>query len=178
MFQAVNVITQPAIRVDDALLVYLVRQLLEKPHTSWSKEDAGCVLSLLKNRNCFILGGCSEESVSQWLAFNREWEAYEDEHSGVEALFDSSSQKVDVDPPIVCFTFPVAGAPPGFAAAVAATDVNVGLLPVACSDGSASSTVFITRSTETAHYFAGRMRALFPTVFGHTMNARGPPFAW
>ena len=136
------------------------------------------MISLLKNRNTFILGGCSEESVVLWLKFYNEWESFEDEHPDAEAQFDSSSQMVDVDPPVVCFTFPVAGPPAGFAAAVLATDPNVGVIPAACSDGSASSTLFVTRTAETAHFFAGRMRGLFPTVLAHTLNARGPPFAW
>ena len=169
---------QAAIRVEDERVVRLIRPLLEKPRSSWSKEDAANVLSLLQNRNCVILGGCSGESIAQWLKFYREWEAYEDEHPGVEAVFDSCSQEVDADPPVVCFTFPAAGPPAGFATAVAATDANVGVLAVRCSDGTVSSTLFTTRTMETAHFFAGRMRGLFPAVFSHTMNARGPPFGW
>jgi hypothetical protein len=169
---------QTALHVSDSNVVGLIHPLLGKPRSSWSKDEVAKIISLLKNRNCIVLGGCSEESISDWLSFYREWEAYEDEHPDVEALVDPSSQISNVDPPMVCFTFAAAGPPAGFAAAVAATDANVGVLPVLCSDGNASSTLFITNTTETAHFFAGRMRGLFPAVFSHTLNARAAPFAW
>jgi hypothetical protein len=150
---------QAAVRVEDILDAF---HHLARPWKTWSKDEISRAIHVLKNRNCFIVGGCSKESVAVWLAFVTEWEAFLDSDPVAQA---------QVDPPYICFTFPAGGPPVGFSADVATADVRAGIVGAGCADGSASTSVFTASSPEWAHAFAGRMRALYPAVFCHTMKA-------
>jgi hypothetical protein len=157
---------QPAVRVED--IVDAFRHLAKKPWKTWSEDEIASVIPVLKNRNCFIVGGCPTESVSLWPAFASEWEEFLNANPIAQAL---------VDPPYICFTFPAGGPPAGFAADVASTDVRAAVVGAVCADGSASTSVFTAASPEWAHAFAGRMRAIYPAVLCHTMKSNAA-MAW
>jgi hypothetical protein len=75
-----------------------------------------------------------------------------------------------VDPHYVCFTFPAAGVPAGFAADVATTDARVMAVGVPLLGGVPSSALFSVASSAWAHYFGGRMTALYPGVAASSFN--------
>jgi hypothetical protein len=84
---------KPAVRVDD--LVEIIRPLVEKPRSSWSIDDVAPFVDVAKNCNCFIVGGCSKESVSLFLTFYKEWEDFLDEHAEVQDVVDPSGRQVN-----------------------------------------------------------------------------------
>lgn len=157
---------QPPVRID--AIEDQFRALAKAPLKEWTELDVARAIPALKNRSCFIAGGCSVESVALWRTFLVKWEAYLDEHPAVQEL---------VDPSYIFFSFPAGGPPVGFAADVAATDAQAVVVGVACSDGSVSTSLFTAATVDWASFFAGRMRALHPTVLCHTFKANAAT-AW
>ena len=54
---------QPAVRIDDILEVI---RPLAKPRAAWAEGDVLRVIPVMRNRMCFILGGCSAEASALW----------------------------------------------------------------------------------------------------------------
>lgn len=74
-----------------------------------------------------------------------------------------------VDPVYLAFTFPGGNIPQQFAAHMAGSDARAGVVGLACSDGSISTSTFVVASKEWAAYVAGRMCSEFPGVLCHRM---------
>jgi hypothetical protein len=146
---------QKELRVDDPALRAAIVPFVGVPHAKWKTADVMLAVPVLRNRLCFLACGCEGKCVSQWADFVDEWEAYLAKHPKIMKL---------VDPNYVSFSFDAAGSPAGFAADIAATPVNLGVVAVVMAGGAPSLSMFHVGSARWAAYFAGRMRALYPAV--------------
>lgn len=54
---------QDAVRIDD-IKDFIAP--LAKPWKQWKESDVMRVVPVLRNRNCFIYGGCSAEAAALW----------------------------------------------------------------------------------------------------------------
>lgn len=75
-----------------------------------------------------------------------------------------------VDPIYVCFDFPPAGIPAGFAAHAAAADLRAGAAAVPGANGVLSLCLFGVNSVEWAAYFVGYMQGAFPGLQSHRLT--------
>ena len=66
---------QPAVRIDGILEVI---RPLAKPRATWAEGDVLRVIPVMRNRMCFILGGCSAEASALWGKCERQVHASAD----------------------------------------------------------------------------------------------------
>lgn len=178
---------QPAVRIDGILEVI---RPLAKPRATWAEGDVLRVIPVMRNRMCFILGGCSAEASALWGEwgsapclrrnyseshrlllhatsasaglFEPEWLAYLDESPAVMEL---------VDPIYVCYAFPPGGIPAGFATHAATADPRAGAAAALCANGVPSECLFVVNSIEWAAYFVGYMHGAFAGLQSHRLTA-------